>query len=83
MLCKCKKCGTTYIAESSHGTGNLLRHKRACDLKHKSYKDVGQLLIQSNLKGTLGTRSPTFNADEFRELVVVAIARHNLPFQFV
>ncbi|CAI9285514.1 unnamed protein product [Lactuca saligna] len=65
MLCKCKKCGTTYIAESSHGTGNLLRHKTACDLKHKSYKDVGQLLIQSNLKGTLGTRSPTFNADEF------------------
>ncbi|CAH1430443.1 unnamed protein product [Lactuca virosa] len=83
MLCKCKKCGTTYIAESSHGTGNLLRHKRACDLKHKSYKDVGQLLIQSNLKGSLGTRSATFKADEFRELVAVAIARHNLPFQFV
>ncbi|CAH1432163.1 unnamed protein product [Lactuca virosa] len=83
MLCKCKKCGTTYIAKSSHGTGNLLRHKRACDLIYKSYKDVGQLLIQSNLKGSLGTRSPTFKADEFRELVVVAIATHNLPFQFV
>ncbi|KAI3766330.1 hypothetical protein L2E82_16384 [Cichorium intybus] len=26
--CRCNKCGVTYIAESRHGTGNMLRHSK-------------------------------------------------------
>lgn len=45
IQCKCKKCGVKYIAESSHGTGNLRRHLKSC--KGKNYRDIGQLILQS------------------------------------
>ncbi|KAJ9547236.1 hypothetical protein OSB04_019779 [Centaurea solstitialis] len=81
MQCKCKRCGVKYIAESSHGTGNMLRHRKSCKEKH--YRDIGHLILQSNLNGSLESKSPRFNQDEFRELVGIAIARHNLPLQLV
>ncbi|KAJ9538971.1 hypothetical protein OSB04_031704 [Centaurea solstitialis] len=77
----CKICGAKYIAESSHGTGNMLRHRKSC--KGKFFRDIGQLILQSNLNGSLESKSHRFNPDEFRELVAVAIARHNLPLQLV
>ncbi|CAH1412223.1 unnamed protein product [Lactuca virosa] len=55
IQCKCKKCGTKYIAKSSHGTGNMLRHARSCNTNN--YADVGQLLIKTITNGSFGTRS--------------------------
>lgn len=81
MQCKCIKCGVKYIAESSHGTGNMNRHIKNC--KGRVYKDVGQLILQSNAHGALETKLCAFKFDEFRELLALAIARHNLPLQLV
>ncbi|KAL2934009.1 putative AC transposase [Bienertia sinuspersici] len=81
MQSKCMKCDATYIAESSHGTGNMLRHIRSC--KGKVYRDIGQMILQSNASGAVENRPSTFKFDEFREILALAIARHNLPLQFV
>lgn len=81
IQCQCNRCGSKYVAESSHGTGNLIRHAKTC--KGKNFKDVGQLLLKTGMSGSLGTRSSTYKHDEFRELVSIAICRHNLPLQFV
>ncbi|KAL2922049.1 putative AC transposase [Bienertia sinuspersici] len=81
MQCRCKKCGVKYIAESSHGTGNMLRHIKGC--KGKIYRDVGQLLLRSNASGSVEAKPYAFKIDEFRELLSLAIARHNLPLQLV
>ncbi|KAK9664897.1 hypothetical protein RND81_14G075600 [Saponaria officinalis] len=80
LICKCKKCAKSYIAKSKNGTGNLIRHLKSC--KGKSLRDIGQFILQSK-NGSLGTRLPKFNCDEFRQLVSIAIAKHNLPFQLV
>ncbi|KAL2895488.1 Zinc finger BED domain-containing protein RICESLEEPER 2, partial [Bienertia sinuspersici] len=37
LLCKCKKCGTTYNANSKNGTGNLKHHVHSC--KRRNYLD--------------------------------------------
>lgn len=55
IQCKCKKCGVKYIAESSHGTGNLRRHLKSC--KGKNYRDIGQLILQSSLNGSLESKA--------------------------
>ncbi|KAL6540731.1 hypothetical protein OROMI_024614 [Orobanche minor] len=81
LVCLCNRCGVKYIAESSHGTGNMLRHGRTC--KGNTYKDVGQFILKTGLNGSLGTRASTYKHDEFRELLAIAIAKHNLPLQFV
>ncbi|XP_071925329.1 zinc finger BED domain-containing protein RICESLEEPER 2-like [Coffea arabica] len=80
LKCKCKKCGNEYSVESKSGTGNLHRHIKKC-LKMTT-KDIGQYLITSD-KGALGTRNAQFSQDKFRELLVHAIVRHELPFSFV
>ncbi|KAL2921565.1 Zinc finger BED domain-containing protein RICESLEEPER 1 [Bienertia sinuspersici] len=80
LLCKCKKCGTIYNADIKMGTGNLIRHLRNC--KRRDIRDVGQMLLDSS-SGKLENRLPEFNADCFREMLAVAIVRHDLPFQFV
>ncbi|KMT11109.1 hypothetical protein BVRB_5g111910 [Beta vulgaris subsp. vulgaris] len=79
LMCKCKKCGTTYNADSKNGTGNLLRHLKSC--KMRKYRDIGQMLLEKTSSG-LENRLVKFDADEFRELVGMAIVRHDLPFQF-
>lgn len=81
MQCKCIKCGTRYIAESSHGTGNMHRHLKAC--KGRVYRDIGQMILQSNASGSVENKACTFKVDEFCELLALAIARHNLPLQLV
>ncbi|KNA06017.1 hypothetical protein SOVF_184970, partial [Spinacia oleracea] len=80
LLCKCKKCGQTYNADSKQGTGNLLRHVKNC--KMSKFRDVGQMILERTSSG-LEHRLPVYNADYFRELVCLAIVRHDLPFQFV
>ncbi|XP_071940029.1 zinc finger BED domain-containing protein RICESLEEPER 2-like [Coffea arabica] len=80
LMCRCKKCGNEYSVESKSGTGNLHRHLKRC-LKMTT-KDIGQYLITSD-KGALATRNAQFSQDKFRELLVHAIVRHELPFSFV
>ncbi|KAL2906112.1 Zinc finger BED domain-containing protein RICESLEEPER 2 [Bienertia sinuspersici] len=70
-----------YSADSRYGTGNLIRHSRTC--VKKDTRDLGQMLLQTNAAGELGPRFPKFNAEFFRELVVIAIVKHGLPFQFI
>ncbi|KAL4573272.1 hypothetical protein LXL04_020071 [Taraxacum kok-saghyz] len=81
LVCLCNRCGVKYIAESSHGTGNMLRHGKNC--KGLTYKDVGQFILKTGLNGSLGTRATTYKHEEFHELLAIAIAKHNLPLQFV
>ncbi|GJV52109.1 zinc finger BED domain-containing protein RICESLEEPER 2-like protein [Tanacetum coccineum] len=79
LQCRCKKCSKIYSAESSSGTGNLKRHLEKC-LKSTT-RDIGQYMISSN-KGVLDTRNAKFSQDKFRELLVHAVVRHDLPFSF-
>ncbi|KAK9755642.1 hypothetical protein RND81_01G040400 [Saponaria officinalis] len=80
LVYKCKKCAKTVIAESKNGTGNLIRHLKSC--KGKSLRDIGQFIIK-NYFGSMVSRLPKFNSDEFRQLVAIAIAKHNLLLQLV
>ncbi|XP_074271370.1 zinc finger BED domain-containing protein RICESLEEPER 3-like [Silene latifolia] len=80
LIRKCKSCAKTFIAESKNGTGNLIKHLKSC--KGKSYRDIGQFILQNN-SGSLAARTPKFNSDEFCQLLAVAIAKHNLPLQLV
>lgn len=80
MTCKCKNCGTVYSADSKAGTGNLIRHVKSC--KMRTYRDVGQMLLEKTSSG-LKSRVVKYDANEFRELVALAIVQHDLPFQFV
>ncbi|KAK9689202.1 hypothetical protein RND81_09G043000 [Saponaria officinalis] len=68
------------VSESKNGTGNLIRHLKTC--KGKSLGDIGQFIIQNN-SGSMVSRLPRFNSDEFRQLVAIAIAKHNFPLQLV
>ncbi|KAL2894688.1 Zinc finger BED domain-containing protein RICESLEEPER 3 [Bienertia sinuspersici] len=62
------------------GTGNLIRHLKNC--KRRYIRDIGQMLLDSSSE-KLDNRLIEFNVDCFREMLAVAIVRHDLPFQFV
>ncbi|CAL8174321.1 unnamed protein product [Prunus armeniaca] len=80
LYAKCVKCGHKYLCDSKYGTGNLKRHLDSC-LKSDT-RDIGQLLL-SKSEGSIITRSAKFDPNKFRELLVMAIIKHELPFQFV
>uniref|UniRef100_A0A803MZQ8 BED-type domain-containing protein n=1 Tax=Chenopodium quinoa TaxID=63459 RepID=A0A803MZQ8_CHEQI len=80
IICMCKKCGQKYNAESRQGTGNLKRHIKKC--KKRTFKDVGQMIIDSSSFGSMMNRVPTFDYDIVREMLSIAVVKHDLPFQF-
>ncbi|CAL8084749.1 unnamed protein product [Prunus armeniaca] len=80
LYAKCMKCGHKYLCDSKYGTGNLKRHLDSC-LKSDT-RDIGQLLLSTS-EGSIITRSAKFDPNKFRELLVMAIIKHELPFQFV
>ena len=80
LFCKCKQCGKLYNAESRMGTGNLKRHLKNCT--KRTFRDVGQMILDSSASGSLANRVPAFDPDVFRELVIIAVVKHELPFQF-
>ncbi|KAG6493329.1 hypothetical protein ZIOFF_048311 [Zingiber officinale] len=80
LECKCNKCGAKYVADSKSDTGNLHRHIKKC--VRMTTKEIGQYIIAMDEGPCLTTRT-TFSQDKFRELVVHAILRHDLPFSFV
>ena len=75
--CKCKKCNTIFMYDSIQGTGNLKRHMEKCF--GKNYHDVGQMLFNSDM----ALRASRFDQNIFRDLVVAATVRHELPLSFV
>ncbi|PWA51866.1 zinc finger, BED-type [Artemisia annua] len=75
--CKCKKCNTIFMYDSIQGMGNLKRHMEKCF--SKNYHDVGQMLFNSDM----ALRSSRFDQNIFRDLLVVATVRHELPLSFV
>ncbi|XP_021715946.1 zinc finger BED domain-containing protein RICESLEEPER 2-like [Chenopodium quinoa] len=80
LICKCKKCGIHFNADSKNGTGNLHRHLKNC--KQRSFRDVGQMILEKTSSG-LGNRLREFDANYFRELLSLAIVERDMPFQFV
>uniref|UniRef100_A0A251T6N0 Putative zinc finger, BED-type n=1 Tax=Helianthus annuus TaxID=4232 RepID=A0A251T6N0_HELAN len=60
LMCKCKKCGNKYSADSKNGTGNLNRHIQSC--VKITTKDIGQFLLSSN-QGPLLSRNPQFSQE--------------------
>ncbi|GKB24423.1 zinc finger BED domain-containing protein RICESLEEPER 2-like protein [Tanacetum coccineum] len=76
---KRKLISKLYSAESYSGTGNLKRHLKGC-LKSTT-RDIGQYMISSS-RGVIGARNSNFNQGKFRELLVHAVVRHDLPFSF-
>lgn len=81
LLCQYKRCGKVYNAESNQGTGNLKRHLKTCS--KRTYKDVGKMIINASSSGSMLNGLPTFDPDVFRDLLSIAIVKHDLPFQFV
>ncbi|PWA96092.1 zinc finger, BED-type [Artemisia annua] len=77
VQCKCNKCHSILLYDSKQGTGNLLRHKERCH--GKDFHDVGQMLFNSDM----ALRSSRFNQKTFRDLLVAATVRHELPLSFV
>ncbi|PWA80375.1 zinc finger, BED-type [Artemisia annua] len=75
--CKCKKCNTHFLYDSIQGTGNLKRHMEKCI--GKNYHDVGQMLFNSDM----ALRSSRFDQNIFRDLLVTATVKHELPLSFV
>uniref|UniRef100_A0A803LW41 BED-type domain-containing protein n=1 Tax=Chenopodium quinoa TaxID=63459 RepID=A0A803LW41_CHEQI len=80
LICKCKKCGIHFNADSKNGTGNLHRHLKNC--KQRSFRDVGQMILEKT-SSSLGNRLREFDANYFRELLSLAIVEHDMSFQFV
>lgn len=72
---KCKLCGTTYLAPSAYGTGNIKRHIKTCP--RRDTRDVGQMLISGN-QGSVSDYK--FCAKRLRELMVASVIKHDLPF---
>ncbi|KAL9995206.1 putative transcription factor/ chromatin remodeling BED-type(Zn) family [Helianthus debilis subsp. tardiflorus] len=80
LYCKCNKCGKKYLADSTNGTGNLSRHLLKCT--KSTTKEIGQYMVDVD-DGVLDMRTSNFNQERFRELLIYALARHDLPFSFV
>ena len=79
--CKCKNCGTTYIAKSKYGTGNMKRNIDACIRRDTC--DLRQLFSSQSGGGSMSIHANKFNQEKIHELLVMAITMHDLPFQFV
>ncbi|KAL9680314.1 hypothetical protein QQ045_018192 [Rhodiola kirilowii] len=66
---KCMKCGKELLYDSSLGTASLIHHHDSCSALGVSPHSA--------------TRSLTFKHERFRELIIEAIIKHDLPFSFV
>jgi hypothetical protein len=77
---KSKFCDHKYIANSSHGTGNLQKHMKVCG--GKTNHDIQQMLLSRD-QGTLSVSGSKFCPKKYRELLVGTIIKHDLPFSYV
>ncbi|KAG2727020.1 hypothetical protein I3760_01G140900 [Carya illinoinensis] len=77
---KCKMCGVTYMVASKYGNGNMKRHIDACP--RRSSRDIGQMMLSQN-SGSISVSTPKFETEQYRELLIAAIVKHELPFSYV
>jgi hypothetical protein len=77
---KCKVCGNKYKARSSCGTRNLRKQIQAC--AGANTRDVEQMLLAGK-SGSLLVSDYKFDPKIYRELVVILIIKHDLPFLYV
>jgi hypothetical protein len=77
---KCKACGNKYKTKSSFGTENLRKHVQAC--LGANNRDVGQMLLAGKSR-SLSVSDSKFDPKIYRELVVILIIKHDLPFSYV
>jgi hypothetical protein len=77
---KCKFCDHKYIANSSHGTGNLQKHMKVCGGKNDH--DIQQMLLSRDQR-TLSVSASKFCPKRYKELLVGTIIKHDLPFSYV
>ncbi|KAG2688933.1 hypothetical protein I3760_09G116200 [Carya illinoinensis] len=77
---KCKVCGASYLAASKYGTGNLKRHIDTCP--RRNTRDISQLMLGQN-SGGISVSTSKFDPVQYRQLLVEAIVKHDLPFRFV
>jgi len=76
---ECNGCKTEFTAGgTTHGTSSLSRHMKNCLILQK-YEDVGQMMIDHAGK----MKSKKINQETVRELMAMAIVKHDLPFSFV
>jgi hypothetical protein len=73
-------CDHKYIANSSHGIGNLHKHIKVCGGKNDH--DIQQLLLSSS-QGNLSVSTSKFCHKRYRELLIATIIKHELSFSFV
>ncbi|XP_042973044.1 zinc finger BED domain-containing protein RICESLEEPER 2-like [Carya illinoinensis] len=79
---RCKLCGVTYMAASKYGTGNMKCHIDTC--LRRSSRDIGQCLLSQNSGfGSVSVGNLKFDSNEYRELLIAAIVKHELPCRFV
>ena len=64
--------------DSKNGTGNLLKHQKACE----TTKDLRQMVLSSS-EGSMAIRNALFDPQVFRDLITNAVIKHNLPLHFV
>ncbi|KAG6661457.1 hypothetical protein CIPAW_03G174800 [Carya illinoinensis] len=79
---RCKLYGVTYMVASKYGTRNMKRYIDTCP--RRSSRDIGQcLLAQNSGSGSVSVGNLKFDTNEYRELLVATIVKHELPFRFV
>ncbi|XP_035547471.1 zinc finger BED domain-containing protein DAYSLEEPER-like [Juglans regia] len=77
---KCKMCGVIYMAASKYGTDNMRRHIETCP--RRSSRDIGQMMLSQNSEN-ISVSAHKFDTEQYREILVSAIVKHELPFRFV
>ena len=80
LRCKCKGCSKTYLCESIHGTGNMIRHMTSCT--KLAHHDLKQMLLNKSSQGDMVV-SNRKDPQVVRDIISVAIVSHDLPFKFV
>ncbi|XP_042952169.1 zinc finger BED domain-containing protein RICESLEEPER 2-like [Carya illinoinensis] len=80
LRAKCKMCGVTYMAASKYGTENMKHHINACP--RRSSQDIGQMMLSQGC-GSISVSTPKFETEQYRELLIASIVKHELPFRFV
>ena len=76
---KCNACRQEYVIGGTKiGTSTFLHHLKKCNVTPK-YKDVGGMIIDNTRK----LRSRELDHKHVREIMIMAIVKHGLPFKFV
>ncbi|KAK2647424.1 hypothetical protein Ddye_014913 [Dipteronia dyeriana] len=80
LRCKCKGCSATYLCESVHGTGNMIRYMNSCT--KLAHHDLKQMLLNKSSQGDM-VASNRRDLQVVRDIISAAIVCHDLPFKFV